>query len=113
MKKKLFRLGEIFQKAHQRYPAFGKRLREAEAFSLWREAVGPLIAKHSRAVSVRNEVLWVEVEHSIWRSELHYRKNQILGVLNQKSPEGDHPIIKDIFFVNPRERPRTLKFRKS
>ena len=77
---------EIIKKAQGEYPAFSQRLSEAEALGRWDIAVGPVIAKHARAIQVRDSVLWVEVEHPIWRSELHYRKHQILDILNGKTP---------------------------
>ena len=73
---------DILKKAQRRHPAFGKRLQEAEALGRWEDAVGPGIAKHSRALRVLDSVLWVEVDHPIWQSELHHRKRQILDLLN-------------------------------
>jgi predicted nucleic acid-binding Zn ribbon protein len=77
---------DIIKKVQERYPAFSKRLAEAEALGRWDLAVGPLIAKHTRVLRVQNAVLVVEVDHPIWRSELHYRKQQILDILNGKTP---------------------------
>ncbi len=88
----------VLNKARSKFPGFSKVFVEAEALARWPEAVGPIISKHSRALSVRRAVLWVEVDHPIWRSELHHRKNQILDILN-----GDQPgTIKDVFFVDPK-----------
>jgi predicted nucleic acid-binding Zn ribbon protein len=79
------RLSDILKFAKQRYPALDKRMKEAEALSRWEAAVGPAIAKHSSAIRVQDSVLWVEVDHPIWKSELHYRKRQILEILNKNS----------------------------
>jgi len=99
---------DIIKKAQKKHPAFSMRLAEAEALGRWDVAVGELIARHSRAVRVQSSVLWVEVEHPIWRSELHYRKQQILDILNGKtlcankglSPPSE--ILKDIYYIDPR-----------
>jgi predicted nucleic acid-binding Zn ribbon protein len=110
-------LFEIIQKARQKYPALSTRMAEAEALGRWEIAVGELIAKHSRAVRVQDSVLWVEVEHPIWRSELHYRKQQILDILNGKSPcskKGLSPpkeILKDIFYIEPYRTPSRFQKR--
>lgn len=95
------RLKDILEKAQGKYPVLSRRLKEAEALGRWATAVGPTIVKHSRAIRVENETLWVEVDHPIWRSELHHRKHQILGILNQNTGEKKE-ILKDLMFVEPR-----------
>ena len=106
---------DIIKKARQRHPGFSQRLAEAEALGRWEIAVGDLIAKHSRAVRVQDAILWVEVEHPIWRTELHYRKQQILDILNGITPcakKGLSPpreVLKDIQYVDPRPTKRLFK----
>ncbi len=103
-------LFEIIRKAQEKHRAFGTRMAEAEALGRWEIAVGEVIARHARAVRVQNSVLCVEVEHPIWRSELHYRKQQILDILNGKvqcpnrrlSPP--HEILKDIQYIDPKAK---------
>lgn len=92
------KLIEILGHARGRYPGLSKRLDEAEALGRWEKAVGPIIAKHSRAIRVQDEVLWVEVDHPIWKSELHHRRRQILEILNQPGQS----ILKDLLFLDPR-----------
>jgi predicted nucleic acid-binding Zn ribbon protein len=100
-------LFDIIKKAQEKHRGFSTRLAEAEALGRWDIAVGELIAKHARAIRVQNSVLWVSVEHPIWRSELHYRKQQILDILNGKTPcskKGLSPpteILKDIYYIDP------------
>ena len=105
------KLMDIFAQARlkDRYPALARRLQEAEALQRWENAVGNIIARHSRAIRVQDEVLWVEVDHPIWKSELHHRKRQILDILNQitvNAPplrNGEKPSpLKDILFLDPR-----------
>ena len=83
--------------------AFRKRLKEAEAVSRWDSAVGPIIAKHAQAIRVDAGVLYVEVGHPIWRSELHHRRRQILEILNQGAAS-EAAILKDLHFIDPRAR---------
>ncbi|MBU6375869.1 MAG: DUF721 domain-containing protein [Bdellovibrionales bacterium] len=80
---------------------FRKRLKEAEAVSRWDSAVGPIIAKHAQAVRVDAGILYVEVGHPIWRSELHHRRRQILEILNQGASD-QTAILKDLHFIDPR-----------
>ena len=125
-------------KNQTRFPSFTKRLQEAEALGRWEIAVGEIIAKHSRAIRVEDHVLWVEVDHPIWRSELHHRKRQILDILNKGIPVEEGPgvigadldrkttgrkvpvqkkaklapateILSDILFLDPRKGPPMKK----
>jgi predicted nucleic acid-binding Zn ribbon protein len=110
------KLSEILKRARQQNPGFEQRLEEATALSRWEQAVGPQIAKHAQALRVQDGVLWVEVDHSIWKSELHHRKRQILTILNQQTAEkgkDPHEILKDILFVDPRPTPAHWKNRFS
>jgi predicted nucleic acid-binding Zn ribbon protein len=97
---------DIIRKAQEKHSAFSARMSEAEALGRWEIAVGPVIAKHSRAIRVQNSILWVEVDHPVWKSELHYRKQQILDILNGKTPSArpglsqTKEILQDIFFVD-------------
>ncbi len=98
------RLVHILGKIQAKYPALSKRLREAEAVGRWDATVGAIIAKHARAFRVQDGVLWVEVDHSIWRSELHHRKRQILDALNSGIPtESQEKPLVDILFLDPRK----------
>ncbi|OFZ22030.1 MAG: hypothetical protein A2X94_16400 [Bdellovibrionales bacterium GWB1_55_8] len=101
------RLTDILRKVQAQNPVLSKRIKEAEALSRWEIAVGPQIAKHARAVRVHDSCLWVEVDHPIWRSELHHRKRQILEKLNTpQEPAGGQQtgkpvatIIQDLYFI--------------
>jgi predicted nucleic acid-binding Zn ribbon protein len=77
---------DVLKKVRAAYPSLNKRIEEAEALGRWEIAVGPQIAKHARAIRVQDSVLWVEVAHPIWKSELHHRKRQILEILNHGRP---------------------------
>ena len=79
------KITDILKALRDRYPALSNRMEEAEALSRWEKAVGPAIAKHAQAIQVKDGVLWVEVDHPVWKSELHHRKRQILERLNQKA----------------------------
>lgn len=79
------RIFDILKLTRARYPLLTQRIEEAEALARWEKAVGPAIAKHARAIRVQDAILWVEVDHPIWKSELHHRKRQILDILNSKA----------------------------
>lgn len=93
---------DILNESRRQYPGYGKRMKEAEALALWEKAVGAIIAKHARAMKVQDEVLWVQVDHPIWKSELHHRKRQILEILNKVENGGELSTLKDILFLDKR-----------
>lgn len=97
------RITDILKRAARHYPGFSKRIREAEALGRWELAVGPAIAKHSNAIRIDDGILHVEVDHPIWKSELHYRKRQILTLLNESAESTEKPLT-DILFLDPRKR---------
>ena len=104
------KLTEILLQVQNRYPALNKRLREAEALARWDTAVGSIIAKHSRAIRIQDRVLWVEVDHPIWKAELHHRKRQILDLLNARESSENAP-LDDILFLDPRPSRGPVKSR--
>lgn len=100
------RLTDILRVLGTKYPQLSKRIHEAQALGFWEKAVGPVIAKHARAIRVENGVLWVEVDHPAWKSELHHRKQQVLEKLNvvgKADAQGAAPPpIQDILLLDPR-----------
>src|SRR3954454_13552274 len=97
---------DILKKAQESHPSFKLRLAEAEALERWKLAVGEVIEKHAKAIRVQNGVLWVEVQHPIWKSELHYRKQQILDILNGKATGANSKltppaeVLTDIYYLD-------------
>jgi len=103
-------LNDIIQKAQKKYPAFQQKIQEAKILAQWEKGVGPLIAKHTQVIGVRNAILRVIVNHAIWKSELLYRKNQILEILNFSQPQ---TLLKDIWFVDPYSRKNEFYTKKA
>jgi len=77
-----------------------KRLREpvlrAGVVEEWEERVGEGIARVTRALTVREATLIVEVKSSAWLMELDFMKGEILRRLNEGRQEA---LIKRIVFV--------------
>ena len=90
----------ILKKAGIQHPSLQQRINEAEALARWDACVGAAIAKHARPLRVQDHILWIEVDHPIWQTELHHRKNQILTLLNRESPQ---LTIQDLFFVSAKK----------
>ncbi len=93
---------DILAKIQARNPALKTRLEEAIAVEAWGKTVGPQIAMHARALKVDAGVLWVEVDHSVWRTELHHRKRQILEKLNQAVGGTGKTVLTDLFLIEPK-----------
>jgi predicted nucleic acid-binding Zn ribbon protein len=99
------RFSDILKKITAGNPMLAKRIQEAEALTRWETAVGPAISKHSRAIRIQDSVLWIEVDHPVWKTELHYRKRQIIDLLNRAPAEGAAKapeLIKDLLLLDSR-----------
>jgi predicted nucleic acid-binding Zn ribbon protein len=65
----------------------------------WEQAVGPRIARHTRAVAFREGVLQVEVEGSAWMHELGFLKPDLMRRVNRHVGSR---LVKNMRFVTPR-----------
>ena len=62
---------------------YGETQGAAQLLELWKEAVGPELAAHSRPGNVARSTLQVHVANSAIMQELHFRKKQILHKLQK------------------------------
>ena len=51
--------------------------------NLWEEKMGRMIATYSRHLTLRDGILYVTIESSSLRSELHFGREKIRKVLNE------------------------------
>ena len=65
----------------------------------WPDAVGPGLARRTRAVSFQEGTLLVEVEGSAWLHELNILKRDLVRQLNRHL--GSQP-VRDLRFINAR-----------
>lgn len=68
---------------------------KANCVSAWQQAVGPELAKNSRAGDVRRGVLEVIVRNSVLMQEFTFQKRQLVKRLGRLAPEHK---IRDIRF---------------
>ena len=66
-----------------RTTGLGKRLEEYQAVEAWAEVVGDLVAEHSKATSIREGTLFVDVTSSVWMQELQLLRGEIIERLNE------------------------------
>jgi len=53
----------------------------------WAEVVGPVIANKSRPRMLRDGILIIEVENSVWMQELWFHQKQIIDRIAQEFPK--------------------------
>jgi len=69
------------------------------AVTEWPAAVGPRVARRTRAVSFKDGTLRVEVEGSSWRYELGVLKRDLLRQLNRHLGS---ELVRDLEFIQAR-----------
>jgi predicted nucleic acid-binding Zn ribbon protein len=62
------------------------RFAAAQATDLWREVVGPEVARRTRAVGVRDGELLIEVNGSVWMGHLTLLRRGYLDEINGRLP---------------------------
>ena len=65
-------------------------------FAIWRDIVGEKIEKVTEIEKFKNNILFVKVENSAWRSELSFQKEDFKNKILQRLPKMK---IKDIKFI--------------
>lgn len=71
------------------------RVAQQRAVTLWSDVVGPQIAASTRAVSVRDGILFVATKSSTWAHELIFRKKAIMEAFERELGKG---VLTDIRF---------------
>lgn len=71
-------LSALLREALERSP-LREGIDRQEALECWPDVVGALLARHSRAISIHEGTLLVQVDGSVWAQELALLRNQILA----------------------------------
>lgn len=98
-----FTVLDVLKKLQRENPSLARKMEEAQVLQAWNAVVGSTIAKHARPVAVENAKIIVEVDHPVWKSELQYRKSQIIEKLNRSVENLKYP-IDDLYLRDPRAR---------
>lgn len=96
------KLWEVFIKLN-----LEKKLCEYLAMDKWEEIVGEILSEHTRPAYVKDGVLYIYVDSSVWVQELSLFKNKLIEKINDRISIPN--IIKDIVFIN---KGRSFKQRK-
>ena len=87
-------LGSVLARALERRGLRGE-LDGWRAVEEWPLAVGPRVARHSRAVAFREGTLLVEVEGSAWMHQLGFLRRNLVRALNARL---GHDGVRDLRF---------------
>ena len=93
----------IIKKILGKNPVLNQGLQDARIMETWPLAVGEALAKHARAVQVKGTTLLIEVDHPIWKQELHSNKQLALKRLNEKLREilqTEKTYVEDLFLLS-------------
>lgn len=87
-----FTLKEVIDELLKTY-RWGNKLDEVRLVESWEKVVGGIIGKHTTNMVVKNKVLYVKLDSSVLRSELHMAKSKVIASLNK---EVGKVVIEDI-----------------
>jgi predicted nucleic acid-binding Zn ribbon protein len=65
---------------------WGKQVKELQALSRWRDIVGLEIARQAQPESLKEGVLVVRVQNSVWLSHLRFLAEELREKLNREIP---------------------------
>jgi predicted nucleic acid-binding Zn ribbon protein len=69
------------------------KLNEARIIQSWEKTVGPMVAKYTRELHIRNGILFVSVDSPALRQELNFQRSRLVKALND---EAKATVIEDI-----------------
>lgn len=71
----------------------GRQMLEHRAIDLWKVVTGPTVVRATRAIYIKNSVMFVELNSSVIRNELIYSKSKVMENINSAVGQD---IIQDI-----------------
>lgn len=85
---------EVIQKMQEKLLSF-EGYQRALVEKYWHEIVGEAARKHSRPQRIRDNVLYVSVDSSVWNQALFMEKRTVINKINQHFPRS---IVQDVKF---------------
>ena len=74
---------------------FGGTIKICNLLNLWERVVDERVGKHTEAVKIKNQVLYVSTSSPAWAQELNFLKKKIIKKFNAAASE---EVINDIRF---------------
>ncbi len=86
-------ISTVLQKHLKKHQLFQK-IHEYSIFDKWDQLVGTILAQHSAAKRIHNNILYVQASHATWLMELKMLEPKILAKLKQTDPKSKIEKIK-------------------
>lgn len=64
-----------------------KKINQYSVFSNWQSIVGDLISQHTVPQTIKNDMLYIKVENSAWKTELEFMKVDLLKKIQKESKQ--------------------------
>ena len=74
-----------------------EKLLDYRARQVWEQAVGPGLVQYARPLGVRRGRMEVAVPSAVWRQQLTFMKQEIIGKINELV---GREVIKELILVN-------------
>jgi len=95
-------LGEVLSHFLKK-SGLNRKIQEQKILDVWEKAVGEAIAERTRPMEVKNRVLKVKINNTVWMQQLQFMKGLILQKIHEQT--GDQ-FLRDIrFFIGEIEMP--------
>lgn len=88
-------LKEAINEMLKAYQLEGK-LKEVNILASWGRIMGPMIAKHTQNIYIKNQKLFIQVDSPALKSELSLSKHKIIEVLNK---EAGKELVTEVVFL--------------
>lgn len=69
---------------------------QGKVIASWDNIVGPVIARETEHIYIRNKVLFVKLKSQALKHELEYARKKLIKAINK---EADRDVITDISFI--------------
>lgn len=77
-------IGEILDDFFKR-PYVAAKIAEGRLEEYWREIVGEYVASQTLSLRLENHILYVAVSSGVVRSELFFRRDELMKLLNERA----------------------------
>lgn len=61
------------------------RYLQADIKSAWEEMMGPVVARHTKSISLDNKIIKIRVDNAPLRQELFMSRTRIVSLINQRA----------------------------
>jgi len=72
---------------------YADKFNETRLQNIWQDAMGRVIAKHTRSITLRNKILSIELDSAALKNELSFAKEKIKKTLNNYF---EHELIEEV-----------------